>query len=71
VIILTVHREEVYLSIAFNAGAQGYLLKQSAVAELPQAVLRVLAGERYIGTNVGGREEWMFPDGDEAATRKP
>ena len=70
VIILTVHREEVYLSIAFNAGARGYLLKQSAVAELPQAVLRVLEGERYIGADVAGREEWISADGDEAATCK-
>jgi DNA-binding NarL/FixJ family response regulator len=71
VIILTVHREAVYLSIAFDAGARGYLLKQSAMEELPQAVQRVLEGERYVGANVGGREEWMSPDGDEAATRKP
>jgi DNA-binding NarL/FixJ family response regulator len=71
VIMLTVHREAVYLSFAFDAGARGYLLKQSAVAELPQAVQRVLKGERYIGANVGGRDEWMSPDWDEAATRKP
>ena len=68
VIILTVHREAVYLSLAFNAGARGYLLKRSAVAELPQAVLHVLAGDRYIGQGVGGREEWAAADGDEAVT---
>ena len=68
VIILTVHREAVYVSLAFNAGARGYLLKQSAVAELPQAILHVLAGERYVGEDVVGREEWMSADGDEATT---
>jgi len=68
VIILTVHREAVYLSLAFNAGARGYVLKRSAVAELPQAVLHVLAGDRYIGQGVGGREEWAAADGDEATT---
>jgi DNA-binding NarL/FixJ family response regulator len=68
VIILTVHREAVYLSLAFNAGARGYLLKRSAVAELPHAVLHVLAGDRYIGQGVGGREEWVSTDGDEATT---
>lgn len=52
VIILTVHREQVYLSLALDAGARGYLLKRSAVAELPQAVLHVLAGDRYIGQGV-------------------
>jgi DNA-binding NarL/FixJ family response regulator len=71
VIVLTVHREAVYLSTAFHAGARGYLLKQSILAELPQAVLRVLEGERYIGADVAGREEWMSADGDEAAMRKP
>ncbi|TKS64574.1 MAG: LuxR family transcriptional regulator [Nitrospira sp.] len=59
VIMLTIHRAAVYVSMAFRAGARGYLLKQSAVAELPQAVLRVLEGERYIGADVAGREEWM------------
>lgn len=68
VIILTVHREAVYLSLAFNAGARGYVLKRSAVAELPQAVLHVLDGDRYIGQGVGGREEWAAADGDEATT---
>ena len=68
VIILTVHREAVYLSLAFNAGARGYLLKRAAVAELPQAILHVLAGDRYIGQGVGGREEWAAADGDEATT---
>jgi len=68
VIILTVHREAVYLSLAFNAGARGYLLKRTAVAELPRAVLHVFAGDRYIGQGVGGREEWVSTDGDEATT---
>lgn len=68
VIILTVHREALYVSLAFNAGARGYLLKQSAVAELPHAVLHVLAGERYVGKDVVGREEWVSADGNEAMT---
>lgn len=55
VIILTVHREPMYLSMALEAGAWGYLLKRSAVAELPQAVRHVLAGDCYIGR--GLREE--------------
>ena len=68
VIMLTVHREAVYLSLAFNAGARGYVLKRSAVAELPHAVRHVLAGDRYIGQGVGGREEWVSADGDKATT---
>jgi DNA-binding NarL/FixJ family response regulator len=68
VIMLTVHREAVYLSLAFNAGARGYVLKRSAVVELPHAVRHVLAGDRYIGQGVGGREEWLAADGDKATT---
>jgi DNA-binding NarL/FixJ family response regulator len=69
VIILTVHREQTYVSLAFNAGARGYLLKRTAVAELPQAVLQVLAGERYIGQ--GLREERASADEDKAQTWQP
>ena len=71
VIILTVHREALYLSLAFDAGARGYLLKQSALAELPNAVLRVLEGGRYVGADVAGREEWMSADRDKALTHQP
>ena len=68
VIIMTVHREAIYLSLAFNAGARGYVLKRSAMAELPQAVLHVLAGDRYIGQGVGGREKWTSAEGGETMT---
>jgi len=71
VIILTVHREAVYVSLAFNSGARGYLLKRSAVAELRQAILHVLAGDRYIGQGVGGREEWASADEEEAPSWHP
>ena len=59
VIILTVHRSAVYVSLAFDAGARGYLLKRSAVAELPQAVLHVLAGDLYVGQGVEAEESWV------------
>ena len=56
VIILTVHREPVYVTLAFHAGACGYLLKRTALrSELPDALLHVLAGDRYIGLGVRER----------------
>jgi len=56
VIILTIHQEPCYVTMAFNAGARGYLLKRPGLhAELPQALLRVIAGDRYIGLEA--REE--------------
>jgi DNA-binding NarL/FixJ family response regulator len=67
VIILTVHQKPTYVSLAFDAGARGYLLKRSAVTELPQAVLHVLAGDRYIGQGV--REGRAFADEGEALIR--
>ena len=71
VIILTVHREATYLSLAFDAGVRGYLLKQSVLAELPEAARRVLEGKRYVGADVAGREAWMSADRDEAPARQP
>lgn len=67
VIILTVHREPVYVTLAFHAGARGYLLKRTAIlGELSQALLHVLAGDRYIG--LGAKEEWAPVDGAEVST---
>ncbi len=64
VIILSVHREPVYVSLAFNAGARGYLLKRTGLhTELPKALQCVTAGDRYIG--LGVREECVLSDGAE------
>lgn len=64
IIILSVHREPVYVSLAFNAGARGYLLKRTGLhTELPKALLSVTAGDRYIG--LGIREECALSDGAE------
>ncbi|TKB94348.1 MAG: response regulator transcription factor [Nitrospira sp.] len=64
VIILSVHREPVYVSLAFNAGARGYLLKRTGLhTELPKALQCVTAGDRYIG--LGIREECALSDGAE------
>jgi DNA-binding NarL/FixJ family response regulator len=67
VIILTVHREPVYVTLALHAGARGYLLKRSVVEELPQAILHVLAGDCYIGWGV--RERRAFADEGETLIR--
>jgi DNA-binding NarL/FixJ family response regulator len=62
VIILTSHQEPAYVTLAFAAGARGYVLKKTALyAELSQALLHVLAGDRYIGLEVRG--EWELGDG--------
>ena len=48
VIILSMHANEEYVKQAFRAGAVGYLLKDSAVAELEQAVRAVSRGGMYL-----------------------
>lgn len=67
VIILTSYQEPAYVTLAFQAGARGYILKKTALhAELSQALLHVLAGDRYIGLEVrveGGLEGSAFASG--------
>ena len=68
VIILTGHYESAYVALAFESGARGYLLKRTSLhAELPQAVLHVLAGDRYIGHGVN--KEQAFADEGESLIR--
>jgi len=46
-IILSMHSDESYLARALNAGAKGYLLKDSAEADLLQAVEAVAQGRPF------------------------
>ncbi len=53
-IILTMDREEGLLNEALNLGVKGYLLKESAVTELLQAVHCVARGQCYISPALSG-----------------
>lgn len=48
VLILTMHREDQYAIRSLKAGAAGYLNKQSAPAELVNAIRQVAAGRKYV-----------------------
>lgn len=48
VLVLTVHKAEEYVLGTFQAGADGYLLKESTHVELVTAMNKVLSGKRYI-----------------------
>ncbi|HWU97264.1 MAG TPA: response regulator transcription factor [Oxalicibacterium sp.] len=48
VLMLSMHREDQYAIRALKAGASGYLNKQSAPAELVNAIRQVAAGRKYI-----------------------
>ena len=47
VVVLSLHAEEQYALRAFGAGANGYVVKDSAAVQLPAAVLTVVAGGAY------------------------
>ena len=48
VLILSIHSEEQYAVRLLQAGASGYLTKESAPEELVQAIQKVVSGGRYI-----------------------
>jgi DNA-binding NarL/FixJ family response regulator len=47
-LFLTMHASPTYAAEALKAGGSGYLLKQSASTELPQAIEAVLKGHMYL-----------------------
>ena len=51
-IFLTMHATPTYVTEAFKAGAAGYLIKQSAAAELKQAIQAVQRGQHYMTPSV-------------------
>ena len=52
VLILSVHSDPEHVHRAFEAGAVGYLLKESAGAELMDAVYAVSQGRRYVSPKI-------------------
>lgn len=59
IIILSMHSTSEHVYRAIEAGAAGYVLKESAAAELIAAVQAVHAGQRYFSTAVRGIVEEM------------
>jgi DNA-binding NarL/FixJ family response regulator len=54
IVILSACDTSEHVYRALRAGARGYVLKESAGAELVQAVLAVVAGERYLSPRITG-----------------
>jgi DNA-binding NarL/FixJ family response regulator len=52
VLMLSMHPEELYAVRSIKAGAAGYLSKQSAPAELVNAVRQVASGRRYVSSKL-------------------
>lgn len=53
VVILTVHDDVAYLRRAFDAGADGYLVKDAADVDLVHAVRTVAGGRQYVHPTLG------------------
>ena len=49
IVVLTMHANEAYVLEALQAGAQGYVIKDSSFEELMHAVREVAAGRSYLG----------------------
>jgi DNA-binding NarL/FixJ family response regulator len=68
-VILSMHISEEYVLQALRAGAAGYLLKGSAVAELEIAIRAVARGETYLSPAVSKRvvDDYVSRTGSTAA----
>jgi DNA-binding NarL/FixJ family response regulator len=54
VLVLSMYLRKTFVSEMFKSGAAGYLLKESAFAEIAEAIRVVLKGERYVSKRVAG-----------------
>jgi DNA-binding NarL/FixJ family response regulator len=55
ILVLTVHKTEEYILATLQAGADGYLLKDSTHVELLAAVRHVLSGKHYISPGISDK----------------
>lgn len=55
ILVLTAHNTEEYIRAALNAGATGYVLKDSSRAELIQAIRSVATGRQFLCQEVSAR----------------
>lgn len=56
VLMLSMHANPEYVYLAFEAGAQGYVLKESAGSEVVQAIRTVHRGARYVSRKLSGSD---------------
>jgi DNA-binding NarL/FixJ family response regulator len=64
-IVLTAHGTEEYIRAALNAGAHGYVLKDSGRAELLHAIRSIVAGKQYLCAAVAAKVVSGFVSGRE------
>ena len=55
ILAMSLHDESIFAERALRAGANGYLMKQEATANILQAVRKVLSGDIYLSDAMHGR----------------
>jgi len=55
VIVLSMHSDNGYVLEALRSGAKGYILKESVVGDLIQAIRQAIAGRRYLSHTLSER----------------
>jgi two-component system response regulator NreC len=63
IVVLTMNNEAAYARTALGAGVLGYVLKESADAELVEAVRAAISGERYLNPRLGAKVAAEPPPG--------
>jgi len=67
ILVLTIHDSEEFVIAAFEAGVEGYCLKDTTRGELLAAIDRIFSGKRYISPGISGLVLQGYLDGKEAS----
>jgi DNA-binding NarL/FixJ family response regulator len=70
-LVLTAHGTEEYIRAALNAGAHGYVVKDSGRADLLRAIRTVMSGRQYLCASVAAKVVSGFVSGFEARRATP
>lgn len=68
ILALTVHKTEEYVLAAFDAGAEGYILKDATHTELLAAIGSILKGNRYVSPAISESVIRGYLEGKKART---
>jgi DNA-binding NarL/FixJ family response regulator len=71
VIVLSMYANEAYVLEALRNGASGYVLKDSGITDLVQAVREVMAGRRYLSAPLSERAIAAYVEQSQTRSRSP
>jgi DNA-binding NarL/FixJ family response regulator len=71
VLVLSIHAESLYAELALRAGAEGYVMKSEPLANVLEAIRRVLTGGIYVSESMTSRMLQKHARGPAAAEALP